>query len=98
MLLAVPGVEFFLHDRARFYVLGMGFQDGVHGVRLYGHNLQRRGHHIAVVELAPGSATGVDVEGQMIGTWMLTDSVHAHTVDGQAAKFHIAGKVFRSSV
>jgi len=89
----LPGLEMREGERVRWYLGGLGEEDGLHTAHWHGARVRdESGKFVDVVSLLPGETKVVDQTADNLGTWMLHCHVSDHMMGGMFANFQVLPK------
>jgi len=95
---SIPGLYMYQGERVRWYLFGLGSEEGLHTAHWHGVTLLENGHRVDVVELLPASFRVADMTPDNPGFWMFHCHVNHHIHGGMTALFEIRpGEVHHSS-
>jgi len=88
-----PGLEMREGERVRWYLGGLGEENGMHTVHWHGARIREDGRRVAdVVTLLPGETKIADQLADNPGTWQLHCHVSDHMMEGMFANFTVLPK------
>ena len=85
----VPGLRMKVGERVRWYLVGLGSENGLHTPHWHGNVVTVAGHRTDVVELLPASMKVADMIPDDPGIWLFHCHVEDHMMAGMSALYEV---------
>jgi FtsP/CotA-like multicopper oxidase with cupredoxin domain len=85
----LPLLHMQVGERVRWYVVGLGSENGLHTPHWHGNVVLYEGHRTDVIELLPASMKVADMVPDSPGIWLYHCHVEDHMMAGMTARYEV---------
>jgi FtsP/CotA-like multicopper oxidase with cupredoxin domain len=89
----LPLLHMQVGERVRWYLVGLGSENGLHTPHWHGNVVLYEGHRTDVIELLPASMKVADMIPDSPGIWLYHCHVEDHMMEGMTARYEVVKRV-----